>query len=76
MGGLKRSMDRHNFLEHSAQLRGLQRIRPVGLGFFGVVVDFQEHAIHARPHGRPRQHRDKFRLPPARCRSIVVSVRG
>ena len=65
LGGPECPMHRQQFLQHAAQLRRLQRIRSVRFGFLGIVVDFHEHAIHARRYRCARQQRNKLRLAAA-----------
>lgn len=76
MRGLKRPVRGQQLSQQPSQLGRLQRVRTVGLGFLGIVVNFQEHAIHSRPHGCASEHRNKLRLAAACRRSIFISVRG
>ena len=59
---IQRFLHREQFLQHFAQLDGLQRIGAVGLRLFGSVVNFQEDAVHASGDRGPRENRDEFRL--------------
>ena len=55
-------MHGQQFFQHAFQLVQTQRIRAVGLGVGGIVVDLQKDAVDAGSHRGTRQHGNKLRL--------------
>ena len=71
MGGF---LNGHDFLQHAAQAGQLQGVGAVGERFFGMVVHFQENAIHAGGDGRSHQQGNELWLA-ATDRALAVAGR-
>ena len=64
------------FAQQALQFRERQGIRSVREGFCGIVMHFEENAIHTHRNARPGERLDKFRLSTAGFSSGTGKLHG
>ena len=69
-------LHRQQLFQDGAQFSGIERVRSIGFGFLGIIVDFHKYTVDAGRHRRARQHRDELRLAAAGGVSVFVPTGG
>ena len=63
-------MDGQEALQQGGKVGQIQRVRAIGFGIGGIVMNLEEDTVHPRRDRCPRQNRDEFRL------AALLAARG